>query len=104
MEQKVRGKYSDEFKREAVDLISVHGYGIAEAARNLDINAGMLGRWKRELERSGEHAFPGKGNMSPKEAELHQLRELQGDVFDKSSSCPTLRGQQRRVECLPTTL
>ncbi|MDQ6987273.1 MAG: transposase, partial [Mariprofundaceae bacterium] len=39
MEQAARRKYSDEFKREAVDLVRVHGYGIAEAARNLGINA-----------------------------------------------------------------
>lgn len=68
MEQKVRRKYSDEFKREAADLILVHGYGVAEAARNLGINANMLSRWKRELEEHGEHAFPGKGKVTPEHA------------------------------------
>jgi len=92
MEQTVRRKYSDEFKREAVDLILVHGYGMAEAARNLDINAGMLGRWKREQEKHGEHAFPGKGNMTPNEAELHQLREenkrlrMERDILKKATA------------------
>ena len=37
-----------EFKREAIRLVTVHGYGVAEAARNPGINATMLGRWKRE--------------------------------------------------------
>jgi transposase len=53
-----RRKYGDELKREAVDLILVHGCGVAEAARNLNINANMPGRWKREQEKHGEHAFP----------------------------------------------
>ena len=37
-----------EFKREAIRLVTGHGYGVAEAARNLGINATMLGRWTRE--------------------------------------------------------
>jgi transposase len=38
-----------EFTREAIRLVMAHGYGITEAARNLGINATMLGRWKRAL-------------------------------------------------------
>ena len=45
-----RQTYTAEFKREAVRLVLAHGYAITEAARNLGINATMLGRWKREFE------------------------------------------------------
>jgi transposase len=92
MEQTLRRKYSDEFKREAVDLILVHGYGVSEAARNLDINATMLGRWKREQEHHGEHAFPGKGKMAPEQAELHRLQEenkrlrMERDILKKATA------------------
>jgi transposase len=92
MEPVVRRKYSDEFKHEAVDLVLNQGYSIAEAARNLDINAGMLGRWKRELERHGEHVFPGKGNMTPEQAELYRLREenkrlrMERDILKKATA------------------
>jgi transposase len=64
-----------EFKREAVRLVTAHGYGVAEAARNLGINAAMLGRWKRELEAHENGAFPGKGRLLPEQEELHRLRE-----------------------------
>ena len=50
-----RGKYkrySREFKEEAVNLVVVQGYSISEAARNLGVNANMLGRWKQEFEGS----------------------------------------------------
>jgi transposase len=50
MEKKTRRKFTSEFKDEAVKLITEQGYSIVEAARNLGINAGMLGRWKREQE------------------------------------------------------
>jgi len=53
MSEKKRGKYlrhSREFKKEAVNMVVVQGYSIAETARNLGVNSNMLGRWKREFE------------------------------------------------------
>ena len=70
-----RQTYTVEFKREAVRLVTVHGYGVADAARNLGLNATMLGRWKREQEAQEDRAFPGKGRLSPDQEELHRLRE-----------------------------
>ena len=49
-----RQKYTAEFKRDAVKLVTEQGYAIAEAARNLGHNGNMLGRWKRELATEGE--------------------------------------------------
>jgi len=92
MEQGVRRKYTDEFKREAVDLILLHGYGVAEAARNLGINANMLSRWKREQEKHGAQAFPGKGKMTPEQAELHRLQKennrlrMERDILKKATA------------------
>ena len=70
-----RQTYTAEFKREAIRLVLAHGYAITEAARNLGINATMLGRWKREQEAREDRAFPGKGRLSPEQEELHCLRE-----------------------------
>jgi len=92
MEQVARRKYTDEFKREAVDLIMAQGYGVAEAARNLGINAAMLSRWKREQERHGEQAFPGTGHMTPERAELHRLQKenkrlrMERDILKKATA------------------
>ena len=57
--------YTAEFKREAVSLITNHGYGVSEAARNLGLHANMLRKWKRHVEQAGENAFPGNGRLSP---------------------------------------
>lgn len=43
-------KCTQEFQDSAVKLITEQGYQIAEDARNLGIDATMLGRWKREFE------------------------------------------------------
>jgi transposase len=46
--KKKRRKYTQEFKEEAVKLITEQGYQITEAARNLGVNENMLGRWKHQ--------------------------------------------------------
>ena len=71
-----RRKYTKEFKVEAMNLVTGEGYTVAEAARSLGINAGMLSRWRIELDNAGEQtAFPGNGNQSGLEAENRKLRE-----------------------------
>ena len=69
-----RRNYTEEFKREAIRLVTEQGYGVAETARNLGINANMLGRWKREFDTQASAAFPGNGRMTSEKEELHQLR------------------------------
>ena len=70
-----RRNYSDEFKREAVRLVTEQGDGVSETARNLGINTPMLGRWKREVEAKHNGAFPGNGHVSPDKEEVHRLRD-----------------------------
>jgi len=70
-----RRNYGDEFKREAVRLVTTHGYRVSETARNLGIHPNMLGRWKREVEAKQNGAFPGNGHVAPDKEEVQRLRE-----------------------------
>jgi transposase len=70
-----RQTYTAEFQREAVRLVTAHGDGVAEAARNLGIKAAMLGRWKRALEAHENGACPGQGRLSPAQEELPRVGE-----------------------------
>ena len=85
-----RRSYTPEFKYESVRLITEEGRGVAEIARNMGINATMLGRWKHEAEE--EDAFPGKGRMKPMEDELRQLRrenlqlKMDRDILKKATA------------------
>jgi transposase-like protein len=56
---RTRRTYTPEFKAEAVKLVTVQGYSVAEAARNLGICENLIRNWKRDLLDKGEHAFPG---------------------------------------------
>ena len=72
---KTRKKYTKEFKLDAVRLVTEQGYSRAEAARNLGLNANMLGRWVQESQSDDAEAFRGNGNRTAEREELRQLRE-----------------------------
>jgi len=69
-----RKKYTSEFKEEAVKLVTEQGYPISETARNLGINANMLGRWKKEILGEAEGSS-GNGNAKALQSELTRLRK-----------------------------
>ena len=67
-----RRKYSSEFKREAVEMTRAPGVTLRQVARELGLNANMLGRWRREFTGAGTPVFPGQGK--PRDAELVALK------------------------------
>jgi transposase len=85
-----RRNYTDEFKREAIRLVTEHGYGVSETARNLGLNSTMLGRWKREFETKQSVAFPGNGRLPLDKEELYRLRDenkrlrMERDILKKA--------------------
>ena len=50
MTKRRRRSHSEEFKREAVKLVTDEGYSMAEAARNLGVHVNLLRSWKRKFE------------------------------------------------------
>ena len=83
-----RRKYTEDFKREAVALVTEQGYSIAEAARSLDVGANMLGRWKREFEVQAS----GEGLTQDEREELKRLRRenrelrMEKEILKKASA------------------
>jgi len=70
-----RKKYSKEFKLDAISLINEQGYTKAEAARNLEVSPGLLGKWIREAEKDDGLAFRGNGKLTPEQLEIRRLKE-----------------------------
>ena len=67
-------RYDKEFKVEAIRLASEPENTQAQIERDLGIGQGVISRWKRELDFSGEMAFPGKGHLKPQDEELRRLK------------------------------
>ena len=88
MKQNERKKYSREFKLEALRRTDM-GKSVAEVARELEIPAHQLYKWRSELDKKQAEAFPGSGHETPN-AELEALRRenkrlrMERDILKKS--------------------
>jgi len=58
-QKQIRRSYSNEFKRNAVELSEHPGRQMNEVAEKLGITEQILTRWRREHRRRGELSFPG---------------------------------------------
>ena len=66
-------QYPQEFKEEAVTLVSEQGYSVPEAAKSLGIATNLLYRWKEKQEQSASES-------RPSETELEELKRLRQEV------------------------
>jgi transposase len=73
-----RTKYPREFKVEAVKQLESGEHTQSELARRLGVPLRQLIRWRSELARKQDDAFPGQGKQGGAAAELARLkRELE---------------------------
>ncbi len=70
-----RRKFSEEFKREAVALSNQPGVTVRQIAEDLGISAGLLGKWRSQINRHGSKAFIGQGHARDEEM-MRLKREL----------------------------
>jgi transposase-like protein len=65
---RTRRACTQEFKREAVKLVTESGHPTARR-REVGLTPNLLRRWKREVVGDPVAAFPGKGGRKPHEPE-----------------------------------
>ena len=71
--QKRRG-FTEEFKRDAVRLVTDEGYSLAEDGRSLGVRGDMIARWKRRFE-AGDEATDRDRQIS----DMERIRELEAE-------------------------
>jgi len=87
-EKKTRRKYTEDFKRDAVALVTEQGYKVSEAARSLGINDNLLRRWRQEF----EDETSGVLLSTDEREELKRLRKevrmlrMEKDILKKASA------------------
>ena len=87
----IRNRYTKEFKLDAVSLVIDQDYSRAEAARSLDINANMLGRWVKEHQLGDGQTFRGNGKLNSEQEEIRKLKsqlkrlEMEKDILKKAT-------------------
>ncbi len=87
-EKRTRQNYTEDFKRDAVALVTDQGYKVSEAARSLGIGDGVLRRWRREFEEETSGARLGTDERE----ELKRLRKenrmlrMEKEILKKASA------------------
>ena len=83
-----RRRHSEEFKREAVRLVTEEGYSVAEAARSLGIHGGLLQKWKQkyaEEPRADSLSDDDREELARLRAENKRLR-MERDILKKATA------------------
>ena len=89
---RVRRKFSDEFKQEAVRLVTVRGVSMAQAARDLEIRPDLLRMWTRTATHDAVAAAGGGQSTRVDQAELTRLRKevatlrVERDILKKAAA------------------
>ena len=74
---KKQQKYSKEFKLETLELGRSSDKTDSQLERELGLSPGSLYNWRKQQEREGEQAFPGKGRLKANDEYVRGLeREL----------------------------
>src|SRR6266550_3027451 len=74
MTKKEQRVFTQEFKREAVQLAETSGKSMTQIARDLGISDSALHTWRKQFAVHGKQAFPGKGHQTELEEENRRLR------------------------------
>ena len=85
-----RRSYTDEFKAEAVKLVTGQRYSLAEAARKLGIHANRLRNWKQKLSAESEPqelTEEERMELARPKAENKRLR-MERDILKKAAAPP----------------
>lgn len=81
-------KYTDEFREEAVKLVTEQGYSVTEAAKSLGITTKLLYNWKDKLAKQTS----GEALSKDERAELVKLRKenkrllMEREILKKASA------------------
>jgi transposase len=87
-EKLIRRQYDEVFKRDAVALVTEHGYKLSEAGRRLGVNSNLIGRWKVEFEQDAS----GQRLTADERVEMNQLRrrvrelEMETEILKKATA------------------
>jgi transposase len=85
-----RRRHNEEFKREAVKLVTDQGYTVAEAARSLGLDASLVRSWK--LKYAPEQQNGAAKMQESDQEELGRLREenrrlrMERDILKKATA------------------
>lgn len=97
--RRLRRAYTDEFKRQIVDLYNTGNYTRADLMNEYELTETTLSRWIRQSRNSG--SFKEKDNRTPEENELIRLRKenrqllMENDILKQAALIFGRKDRQR---------
>ena len=76
-------KFTEDYKKEMVRLVTELGKKPTEVARDIGVAAVTMRRWVKQYSIHGDDAFPGKGKLRPADAELKALGKQNKDLKEE---------------------
>ncbi len=86
--ERKRRRFSPDFKKDAVALVTEQGYSIAKAAQAVDVGENNLRRWKKELEQEasgGRLTADERAELARLRREVKELR-MEKEILKKASA------------------
>jgi transposase len=71
---RIRRAFTPQFKKDAVALVE-GGRSVNAVSHDLGIARSLLQRWRTQLVREPEAAFPGTGRLTPQADQVRQLQQ-----------------------------
>lgn len=79
-----QGKYDKAFKEQVALRILSKETTISKMAEELGLHYTSVRDWVRNYSRDGANAFPGSGNLKPKDDEVRRLRRQLVDLKEEN--------------------
>jgi len=71
-----QSKYTEEFKRQAVELLENRDQSVVDLARELGVRPNQLYKWREQLLKKGDSAFKGPGRPTKENtSEVSRLKQ-----------------------------
>ena len=81
--KRTRRNFSEEYKIEAVKMVTEQGYKVTEAAKQLGINSNQIHRWKEKFSEQEESSD--NEELKRLRAEVKRLR-MERDILKKATA------------------
>lgn len=87
IEKRTRRKYTEDFKRDAVSLVTEQGYKVTEAGRSLGIKPDLIRRWRQEFdqEMTGERLSADEREELKRLRKENRLLRMEKEILKKAS-------------------
>lgn len=78
-------KFSVEYKKEIIKLITEQGKKVSHVAKDIDVNEATVRRWIKEYGEHGNSAFPGSGKLKPDDEEIRLMKKKMADLEEENA-------------------